>query len=35
MFFSPYLGIRSGGGGGGYQGMGTHNVVMRFFTLGN
>ena len=31
--FSPYLGIRSGGGGGG-EGL-VHNLLMQFFTLGS
>ena len=31
MFFSPYLGIRSGGGGS-PKGL-VHNLLMHFFTL--
>ena len=33
--FSPYLGIRSGGGGGWGAPKGlVHNLLMQFFTLG-
>ena len=32
--FSPYLGIRSGGGGGACKGL-VHNLLMPFFTLGS
>ena len=32
--FSPYLGIRSGGGGGGAPKGLVHNLLMLFFTLG-
>ena len=31
--FSPYLSIRSGGGGGFSQGIGTHNLLMQLFAL--
>ena len=34
MCFSPYLGIRSGGGGGSPQGL-VHNLLMQPFTLGS
>ena len=34
MCFSPYLGNRSRGGGSS-QGMGTHNLLLQFFTLGS
>ena len=39
MCFSPYLGMRSGGGGGGW-GRGSpkgwvHGLLMQFFTLGS
>ena len=30
--FSPYLGVRSRGGGAGSQGL-VHNLLMQFFTL--
>ena len=35
MCFSPYLGIRFGGGGGGLQMGLVHNLLMHFFTLGS
>ena len=35
MCFSPYLGIRSGGGGGGASKGWVHNLLMQFFTLGS
>ena len=36
VFFSPYLGIRSGGGGGGGSPKGlVHNLLMPLFTLGS
>ena len=34
MCFSPYLGIRSGGGGGAPKGW-VHNLLLQFFTLGS
>ena len=34
MCFSPYLGIRLRGGGGGSPKGLVHNLVMQFFTLG-
>ena len=34
MCFSSYLGIRSGGGGGGPKGL-VHNLLMQFFNLGS
>ena len=33
-WFSPYLGIRSGGGGGSPKGL-VHNLLMQFFTPGS
>ena len=33
--FSPYLGIRSGGGGGGAPKGLVHNLLMQSFTLGS
>ena len=35
MCFSPYLGIRSRGGGGGSPKGLVHNLLMQFFTLGS
>ena len=35
MCFSPYLGIRSGVGGGGSPKGLVHNLLMQFFTLGS
>ena len=34
-YISPYLGIRSGGGGGVSQGIDTQPAVMQFFNLGS
>ena len=33
--FLPYLGIRSGGGGGGAPKGWVHNLLMQFFSLGS
>ena len=34
MCFSPYLGIRCGGGGGSPKGW-VHNLLVQFFTMGS